>query len=113
MTVLNHDGKKIMSAKLDNDPNELLRFVRQFESPKEFAIETNYNWPVYYDSLNSEVDEFHLLRAKKLKAIIQSQSKCDKKDADEIAHLTCRATDEIIAKCSVNERTRIELYGSL
>lgn len=88
MTVLNHDGKKIMSTKLDNDPNELLEFVRQFESPKQFAIETNYNWPVYYDLLNSEVDEFHLLHAKKLKSIIQSQSKCDKKDADEISYLT-------------------------
>lgn len=88
MTVLNHDGKKLMSTKLENDPYALLEFVRQFAGPKQFAIETNYNWPVYYDLLNPEVDEFHLLHAKKLKSIIQSQSKCDKKDADEIAHLT-------------------------
>ena len=88
MTVLNHDGKKLMSTKLENEPKALLEFVRQFSGPKQFAIETNYNWPVYYDLLNPEVDEFHLLHAKKLKTIIQSQSKCDKSDADEIAHLT-------------------------
>lgn len=88
MTVLNHDGKKIMGTKLDNEPNTILSFVRQLPGPKEFAIETNYNWPVYYDLLNDEVDEFHLLHAKKLKSIIESQSKCDKHDADEIAYLT-------------------------
>lgn len=88
MTVLNHDGKKVMSTKLDNEPYTILNFVRQFPGPRQFAIETNYNWPVYYDLLNEEVDEFHLLHAKKLKSIIESQSKCDKHDADEIAHLT-------------------------
>lgn len=88
MTVLNHDGKKLMHKKLNNDPQELLNFVRQFPRPKQFSVETTYNWPVIYDLLKDEVEEFHLLHARKLKSIVESQSKCDKKDADEIARLT-------------------------
>lgn len=34
------------------------------------------------------MDEFHLLHAKKLKSIIESQSNCDQHDTDEIAHWT-------------------------
>ena len=88
MTVLNHDGKKLMHKKLNNEPEELLDFVRQFPGPKQFSMETTYNWPVIYDLLKDEFEEFHLLHARKLKIIVESQSKCDKKDADEIARLT-------------------------
>lgn len=88
MTVLDNNGEKIMRSKLDNDPEVILKFVRQFSHPKQFAIETCYNWPAVYELLKDEVDEFHLLHAKKLKSIVESQSKCDNNAADEIAHLT-------------------------
>ena len=88
MTVLDHDGTKLMRKKLNNDPGELLEFVRQFESPKQFSMETCYNWPVMYELLKDEVDEFHLMHAKKLKSIVESQSKCDGHDSDEMARLT-------------------------
>ncbi len=88
MSVLNHDGKELMHKKLNNEPQELLDFVRQFPGPKQFSMETTYNWPVIYDLLKDEFEEFHLLPTKKLKSIVELQSKCDKKDADEIARLT-------------------------
>ncbi len=88
MTVLDHQGKKLMTKTVNNHPQELLNFVRQFPDPKQFAMETTYNWPVIYDLMKNEVTEFHLLHARKLKSIIESQSKCDDHDSDEIAHLT-------------------------
>ena len=88
LSVLNNDGKKIMQSKINNEPEKIVKFIRQFKGPKQFSMETCYNWPVFYDLLNDEVDKFHLLHAKKLKSIIESQSKCDKHDADELAYLT-------------------------
>jgi transposase len=88
MSVFNDKGIKVMRSKLNNDPPILLEFIRQFPGQKQFAMETCYNWPVFYELLKDEVDEFHLLHAKKLKSIIQSQSKCDNYDSDEIARLT-------------------------
>lgn len=90
MTVLNHDGVKITRRKLNNDPDELLEFVRGFSGPKQFAMESCYNWPVVYELMNKEFDQFHLLHAQKMKNIVESQSKCDKHDADEIAQMTHR-----------------------
>lgn len=90
MTVINHDGTKLIRRKLNNDPDELLEFVREFPGPKQFAMESCYNWPVVYELMNKEFDQFHLLHAKKMKNIVESQSKCDKHDADEIALMTHR-----------------------
>lgn len=88
LSVLNAQGKKLARRKLDNEPEVLLEFIHQFPRPRQFAMETCYNWPVFYELLKDEVDDFHLLHAKKLKSIVESQSKCDSYDADEIAHLT-------------------------
>lgn len=88
LCVLDHDGEKLVQKKIENSPVELLQFVRRFSGPKQFAMEANYNWSVFYELLKNEVDDFHLLHPSKLKAIIDSQSKCDNHDAHEIAHLT-------------------------
>lgn len=88
MTVLDNDGTKIVRKKLDNNPEELLAFVRRFKEPKRFSMETCYNWPCMYELIKDEVDQFNLLHARKLKSIIESQSKCDGHDSDEIAYLT-------------------------
>ena len=87
MTVLDHGGNKIARKKLENDPNQLLRFVRQFHGEKQLAMETCYNWPVFYELFKTEVSDFRLLHAKKLQSIIASQAKNDANDADEIAYL--------------------------
>lgn len=87
MTVLNHNGQKIARKRIENDPECLLSFVRQFSGPKRIALESCYNWPVFHELFKDEVDEFHLLHARKLRSIIDSQSKTDGHDSDEIAYL--------------------------
>jgi transposase len=88
MTVLDNNGKKLMTKTVAHHPQELLDFVRQFPGPKQFAMETTYNWPIIYDLFKNEFEEIHLLHARKLKSIVESQSKCDNHDSDDIAHLT-------------------------
>jgi transposase len=87
MTVLDHDGKKLFRKKLNNDPQELLSFLRGIPGPKQLAMETCYNWPVFYELFKNDVTEFHLLHAKKLRSVIESQAKTDGNDSDEIAYL--------------------------
>lgn len=88
MTVIDHNGRRLAHKKIENKPEELLAFVRQFGGPKQFAMESSYNWPAMYELIKNEVDMFHLIHSKKLKAVVDSQSKCDNHDASEIAHLT-------------------------
>jgi transposase len=80
MTVLDDNGKKLTRKKLDNDPLTLLSFIRQYPGPKRLAIETCYNWPLFHELFKNEVDEFHLLHAKKLRSVIESQAKTDGND---------------------------------
>ena len=87
MTILDSNGKKLMRRKIDNDPDKLLTFVRQFPGEKQLAIETCYNWPLFHELFKNEVNQFHLLHAKKLRSVIDSQAKHDGNDSDEIAYL--------------------------
>lgn len=88
ITALDDSGEKLVRKRLSNDPDELLTFIRQFHGPKQFSMETCYNWPVVYELMKDEVDIFNLLHARRLKSIVESQSKCDAHDSDEIAYLT-------------------------
>lgn len=87
VTVLDR-GKKIMTTKLDNDPQILRSFVNQFTDKKQFSVEASYNWQLYYDLLKDDVDSFNLLHPKKLKALSEMQGKNDTKDSELIATLT-------------------------
>ena len=88
MTVLKNNGTLMMRKKIDNNPDELLEFIRNCPHPNQFAMESCYSWPAMYDLIQNDVDKFILLHAKKLHSIVNSQSKCDKHDSDEIARLT-------------------------
>lgn len=87
MTVLDEDGNKLRRKRLNNDPEELLSFIRGIPGPRRLAMETCYNWPVFYELFKNDVEEFHLLHAQRLKSIIDSQAKTDGHDSDEIAYL--------------------------
>lgn len=87
LTVLDSNGKKLTRKKIENDPDKLLTFIRQFPGEKQLAIETCYNWPVFHELYKNEVNQFHLLHAKKLRSVIESQAKYDGNDSDEIAYL--------------------------
>ena len=79
-SVRNAEGERIVRQKVMNERDILLNFVRQFPDEKQFSMEAGYTWPLFYDLFKGEVDEFHLLHPKKLKAIIDSQSKNDAND---------------------------------
>lgn len=87
-SVRNANGDRIMRQKVVNERDILLDFVRQFPEEKQFSMEASYTWPIFHDLLKDEVDQFHLLHPKKLKAITDSQSKNDANDADMLSHLT-------------------------
>ena len=87
-SVRNNDGERIVRQKVMNERDVLLNFIRQFPEEKQFSMEASYNWPLFHDLLKDEVDDFHLLHPKKLRAIIDSQSKTDANDADALSHLT-------------------------
>ncbi len=82
------EGQRMIRKKLDNDPQQILSFVRQFEGPKTYSMEATYNWAPFYELLKDEVDDFILLHPRKLKLIAESQAKTDDYDAEQMAQLT-------------------------
>lgn len=82
------DDRKVMNKKVNNEPQEILNIIEQFPGTKQFSMEATYNWPVFYELLKDKVDEYILLHPKRLHHIMDSQSKCDKHDADAMARLT-------------------------
>lgn len=84
-----YDGsKKVMHKKVDNDPGEIMNIINRFPGPKQFSMEATYNWPVFHELLEDKVDNYILIHPKKLHAMMDTQSKCDKHDADAMARLT-------------------------
>lgn len=88
--VLDEQGNRIARKKLENDPNNVIEFIRNIPGPKQVSVEATYNWQVFYDLLKDDVDKFVLLHPKKLRQIVESQSKNDNKDSELIAELTWR-----------------------
>ncbi|OGW81155.1 MAG: hypothetical protein A3G33_09990 [Omnitrophica bacterium RIFCSPLOWO2_12_FULL_44_17] len=86
--VLNHDGTKMKSCKIENNRDNLRTFVSQIPGPKQLAVEATRSWSLFYDTVNDLVDHFYLAHPKKLKAITQSETKNDQNDAREITKLT-------------------------
>jgi transposase len=83
------DGQhKLLNKKVNNDPHEILSIVERYPGPKQFSMEATYNWPVFYELLKDKVDNFILIHPKRLHAMMDTQSKCDKNDADAMARLT-------------------------
>lgn len=87
-SVRNAQGERIMREKVENKPELVRDFIRQFPDEKQFAMEATFNWPLFHNLLKDEVDIFHLLHPKKLRAIIDSQTKTDAHDSDELSYLT-------------------------
>jgi len=87
-SVRNEKGERIMRQRVNNEPTALLEFVRRFNGPKQYSMEASYHWPLFHNLLKDEVESFYLLHPKKLKAIIESQSKNDNYDADTLSYLT-------------------------
>lgn len=85
--VLNENGQKLKSAKLENTSDNMRAFIQSFDGPKQLAMEATRNWGLYYDTVHDLVDNFYLGHPKKMKAITESETKNDPKDAELIARL--------------------------
>lgn len=85
--VLDEQGNKIKAHKMQNNPEDLQSFIRQFPGPIRLGVEACRNWGLFYDCVGDLVDDFQLGHPKKMKAITTSETKNDKNDADMIARL--------------------------
>jgi transposase len=87
--VLDPDGQKLKRCKFENKPELMARFFHELpEGPKQLAMEATRSWGLFYETVKPYVDQFHLGHPKKMKAITESETKNDHKDAELIARLT-------------------------
>jgi transposase len=86
-TVLDERGIMITQCKLENTKANIERFLDRWQGPKRLAMEATYNWGLYHDIAQSHVDHFLLGHPYKMRAITESETKCDRHDAAAIARL--------------------------
>ncbi len=86
--VLDEKGKKVRQCKFENRPELIREFLDGFQNPKQLAMEATRNWPLFYETAKDHVDHFLLGHPKKMKAITESETKHDRKDAEMISRLT-------------------------
>lgn len=85
--VLNENGKSIKKQKLINDRAVIRHFIESVPGPKQLAMEATRSWGLYHDTVRDLVDRFRLGHPAKMKAITESETKYDSKDADLVARL--------------------------
>lgn len=86
--VLDENGKKLKRCKLENKPELMERFFNELPTgPKQLAMEATRSWGLFYETVTPYVDHFHLGHPKKMKAITESETKNDHRDAELIARL--------------------------
>lgn len=86
-TVLNEQGIMVAQCKLENTKANIEHFLSQWQGQKQLAMEATYNWGLYYDAVQSYVDRFLLGHPYRMRAITDSETKCDRHDASTIARL--------------------------
>lgn len=85
--VLDEKGQRLKRCKLENRPELIEEFLRALPGPKKLAMEATRNWGLFYETVKPHVDEFLLGHPKKMKAITESETKHDQKDAELIGRL--------------------------
>lgn len=86
--VMDENGQKITNCKLENNRDTIRGFIGNLPGPKQLAMEATRNWGLYHDCVEDLVDAFYLGHPKKMKAITESETKNDQKDAEVICRLT-------------------------
>lgn len=85
--VLDAQGHKLQRRRLKNDPVLIREFIESFQGQKQLAMEATRSWSLFHDSVRDLVDNFDLGHPKKMKAITESETKNDPKDAEMTARL--------------------------
>jgi len=86
--VLDDAGQTIRACKFENTRDAIRLFIAGIEGPKQLAMEATRSWGLYHDTVRDLVDVFYLGHPLKMKAITESETKHDCKDAELIARLT-------------------------
>lgn len=87
--VLDNSGCTMSQTKVSNEPLLIKEFFDQLPAgPKQLAMEATRNWGLFYEEVTPYVDHFYLGHPKKMKAITESETKNDQRDAEMIARLT-------------------------
>ena len=108
--VLDANGQHLKSSKFENSRDAIREFLEAIPGPKQLAMEATRSWGLYYDCAQDLIDQFHLGHPKKMKAITESQTKNDKKDAEMIARL---AFSGFLPKAHVSSTDTRELRSLL
>lgn len=86
--VLDTKGQRMKRCKLENRPELIKEFLDGLPGPKQLAMEATRSWPLFYETAKDHVDHFLLGHPKKMKAITDSETKHDRKDAELISWLS-------------------------
>lgn len=85
--VMEKDGTIVKRCKMENNNENIIHFLDKIKGPKQLAMEATYGWGLFYDTVNGHVDKFLLGHPAKMKSITESESKCDRYDAQAISQL--------------------------
>ncbi|MBU1726585.1 MAG: IS110 family transposase [Candidatus Omnitrophica bacterium] len=83
--VMDHNGDKILSKSISNNPEILHQFFRSLPRPLTLAVEATYNWYFFTDIAEQYAEHVYLANSYELKAFARRHKKTDKIDARLIA----------------------------
>jgi transposase len=87
IAVLSEDGRRLLSRRIENDPQTFLELLREIDGESKIALEATYGWEWLADVLEEAGYELHLAHPLRTKAIASARVKTDSVDALTLAHL--------------------------
>jgi transposase len=86
-TILGEEGSILDRKKVENNPEEIVSHLNNFDEPSKAVIEATFAWGWLADLLTSRKIAVMLAHPQKVKAIASAKIKTDKIDADTLAKL--------------------------
>jgi transposase len=87
VAALDEQGGKLLSRRIDNDPQTFLELLAEIDGESKIALEATYGWEWLADLLEQAGYELHLAHPLRTKAIASARVKTDAVDALTLAHL--------------------------
>jgi transposase len=87
VAALDERGRKLLSRRIDNDPQTFLELLAEIDGESKIALEATYGWEWLADVLEQAGYELHLAHPLRTKAIASARVKTDSVDAATLAHL--------------------------
>jgi transposase len=87
VAVVSEDGRRLLSCRIDNDPQTFLGLLREIDGESKIAVEATYGWEWLADVLEEAGYELHLAHPLRTKAIASARVKTDSVDATTLAQL--------------------------